>query len=560
MNISLIGINSKYIHSNPAIYSLASYAGDDRYIKVLEYTINQPYEEIREQLFRDASDSVLMFSCYIWNITIVMQLVKDMAVLCPQSDIWLGGPEVSYRARELMEEYPQIKGIMISEGEIAFKKLAEAYAKVDSITGRSNGDADKNFGLIKGIMYRAGAGLLYNGMPGIVALDDIPFWYRDKNTGHLREEFKNRILYYESQRGCPFNCSYCLSSIDKTVRFKSFGKISEELGFFLAEKVPQVKFIDRTFNCKHEHAKQIIRFLRDNDNGVTNFHFEVEGDILDDEEIELLSQLRPGLVQLEVGVQTTNEQTLKAINRRNDIPTLARNIEALKKNGNIHIHLDLIAGLPYEDIYSFIRSFNEVYAMKPDELQLGFLKVLSGAQLGRDASKYGIAYSQTPPYEVLFTDCLSYDDILRLKEVERMLEIYHNSNQFLTTLSYLEKEFASPFEMYEALASYYAEKNEEYISSSRLKKYEMLYAFISENMPDRTELFGEVLLYDLYLRENIKSLPAFAKNRQNYRAIRQDGDRNLIHREYFGFPFEGVVEFDYAHRNPVTGNAAVNYL
>lgn len=557
MKTALIGINSKFIHSNPAIYSLAAYSRCDD-VKVLEYTINQPYDEIRAQLYMNAKDSVLMFSCYIWNISIVLQLAADMAELFPGRDIWVGGPEVSYRAKEILEQYPMIRGVMVSEGEAAFKALAAYYSACPGDDFENGGeDMPDALAGIKGIVYRQGSSINDNGMPDIVSLDEIPFWYRDEATGHLKTVFKNRILYYESQRGCPFNCSYCLSSIDRTVRFKSLENIKKDLSFFLSEGVPQVKFIDRTFNCRHEHTKAILRFLKENDNGITNFHFEVEGDILDGEEIELFSGLRPGLVQLEIGVQSTNPETLLAVNRRTDTDKLANTVAALKKNGNIHIHLDLIAGLPYENRASFINSFNEVYKMDPDELQLGFLKVLSGALLGREADKYGIRYSKMPPYEVLSTASLSYEDILHLKAVERMLEIYHNSNQFTTTLKYLEKEFASPFAMYERLAACYAEENAEFISSSRLKKYEILFSLIEKEWPQKVDFYREVLLYDLYLRENIKSLPEFAKNRKAYRAIKQEGDRNMVHREYFGSPINGVIEFTYSDRNPVTGNASV---
>lgn len=558
MKIILAGINSKFIHSNPAIYSLAAYAGEySDFIKLCEYTINMPYDEIRGELYRavtegeqasDGDGKVLMFSCYIWNISVVLDLVRDFKKLLPMAEIWLGGPEAGWRAKSILAEYGELRGIFVGEGEASFKETARAY-----ISGI------RDLKSIKGIVFRSfdSGEITDNGMPETVSMDDIPFWYRDEKTGHLKEIFANRILYYESQRGCPYRCSYCLSSIDKSVRFRSPEKVFDDIGFFLEERVKQVKFIDRTFNCSPAHAIPILEFIRDHDNGVTNFHFEIEGDILTDDEIRLLQGLKPGLVQLEIGVQTVNSQTLEAVNRRNDIEGLKKNVAALVKNRNIHIHLDLIAGLPYEDAKSFENSFNEVYGMHPNELQLGFLKVLHGSLIGEEAHKYGIVYSQTPPYEVLSTDRLSYSDILQLKKIERVLETYHNSMQFSTALSCLEKLYDRPYDMYLELAGYEEKTGYDRLNPSRLKKYELFYGFASEKAPELKDVFADALLYDLYLRENIRSLPNFAIARKNYSCIKQEGDRNLIHTGHFDYPVCADVTFDYAHRDPVTGNATV---
>lgn len=558
MEIVLVGINSKFIHSNPAIYSLAAYAGEySNFITLCEFTINMPYEEIREELYsiinekartEDGDGKILMFSCYIWNISVVLDLVKDFNKLLPKADIWLGGPEVSWRAKNLLDEYGELRGIFVGEGEESFKNTVRAY-----VSGR------RDFENIRGIVFRdlEGERITDTGMSEAVSPDAVPFWYRDEKTRHLKEIFNNRILYYESQRGCPYSCSYCLSSIDKNVRFRSLEKVFEDIGFFLSERVKQVKFIDRTFNCNPGHALPILEFIRDHDNGITNFHFEIEGDILNHDEIRLLQGLRPGLVQLEIGVQTTNTRTLEAVNRRNNIERLRENVAELLKNANIHIHLDLIAGLPYENAKSFEDSFNEVYSMHPHELQLGFLKVLHGASIGENAEKYGIIYSQTPPYEVLSTDWLTYSDILQLKKVERVLETYHNSMQFMTSLSYLESLYDKPYDMYLELAEYEGKTGYDRQSSSRLKKYELFYDFACEKAPEMKDIFADVLLYDLYLRENIKSLPNFATARKSFKSIKQSGDRNLIHAEHFEYPVSGDVIFDYAHRDPVTGNATV---
>ncbi len=365
-------------------------------------------------------------------------------------------------------------------------------------------------------------------------LSAIPFLYDDLAP------FENRILYYETSRGCPFRCSYCLSSIDKAVRIRDMGLVEEELQFFLDHRVRQVKFIDRTFNCSHAHAMAVWTYLLEHDNGVTNFHFEISADILREEEIELLSRFRPGLAQMEIGVQTVNPRTLEAIRRTMDIKRLESAVAAIRRGGNVHLHLDLIAGLPYEGYESFGKSFDWVYRLRPHQLQLGFLKVLKGSEMWERAQKYGIRYLEQPPYEVLCTDWLSYGEVLRLKGVEEMVELYYNSGQFVHTLNFLENAFPGPFAMYEALADFYREEGHLAMSPARASRYQVLLDFAGRRDSRRREVYRELLTYDLYLRENAKSRPGFAPDISAWKEAarsfyREEEQRRRYLPDYEGF-------------------------
>lgn len=597
MKILLIGINAKYIHSNPAIYSLRACAGEHKKdIEIAEYTINQQVEDIRKDIYIRKPD-VIALSCYIWNWSVISKLLPDLAKLLPEVPVWLGGPEVSYRAETVLQEFPQVTGIMVGEGEYTFRRLAEFYYgqfclnSSDAVADLNPEGRCKAQGLddIPGIVTRD----FNTGAPEVLDLADIPFWYEDDNL--LEEEFKNRIVYYETSRGCPFRCSYCLSSIDKSVRFRSMDMVKKELDFFLEHKVPQVKFIDRTFNCKHSHAMEIWQYIHEHDNGVTNFHFEIAADIISEEELEFLSELRPGQVQLEIGVQTTNPQTLEEIRRVTDMDKLKENVARLRKFHNIHLHLDLIVGLPFEDKESFIRSFNDVYEMAPDDLQLGFLKVLSGSYIGEKTTDYGIVCESNPPYEVLSTNWISYEDVIGLKRVEAMLEIYHNSGQFVHTIAFLEKQFETPFALYEALADFYEKRGLFVQAPSRSYRYEVILDFACETDTDNQEIYRELLTYDLYLREKLKSRPAFLRDRKlqedlvwnfykkeaeepvllkDYAEYTAKQMMHLTHLEYFRYPvwnmdawegtasleYIGAIFFDYRKRSPITGDAGINVI
>lgn len=576
MRVLLIAVNAKYIHSNPAVYSLRAYAQaalgnqPEVGIEIAEYTINQNTENILADIYRHRPD-IAAFSCYIWNWNTIQELLPELPKLLPDTKLWLGGPEVSFHAEKILAQYTQLTGIMVGEGEETFTQLVR--------------------------FYHAPKGQLQD-IPGLVLpqgrtqpreltdMSKLPFLYEDLG------KFQNRIIYYESQRGCPFRCAYCLSAIDKSVRLRDIETVKKELQYFLDHKVSQVKFIDRTFNCNAAHALAIWRYLLENDNGVTNFHFEIAADLMTEEELEVLKQMRPGLIQLEIGVQSTNEQTLHAINRYMSLEHLRQVVDKIHSFHNIHQHLDLIAGLPYEDYDSFVTSFNDVYAMRPQQLQLGFLKVLKGSPIEEKAEEYGIVYNSRPPYEVLYSRWLPYDDVLRLKGIEEMVELYYNSCQFTHTLPVLEKEFSSPFAMYEALSQYYEEKGYYINTPARAYRYQVLLEFAQQKAPARSELYAQLLTFDMYLRENLKSRPAFAlcwqqgeEEKEQVRAFyRQEAQTpqyltgyegyqpqqlmKMTHIEYFTYPVwqqnmkmtqlsqKTAILFDYQKRDPLTYDAA----
>ena len=541
MKILLAACNAKYIHSNLAVYDLKAYSSDyDKEVLLREYTINQPKDEILKDIYGSGAD-VVCFSCYIWNISFVRELIRDLAKILPETAFWAGGPEVSYDAEKFLTEMPEMTGVLVGEGEKTFHDLLEYYI-----------DGKGSLGEIRGIAYRDGEEIRHNGWRELMNLSEIPFVYE-----HL-EEFENRIIYYESSRGCPFSCSYCLSSIDKKLRFRDLELVKKELQFFLDYKVPQVKFVDRTFNCKHEHAMAIWKYILEHDNGVTNFHFEVSADLLRDEEMDLMAKMRPGLIQLEIGVQSTNPETIRAIHRHMDLDKLKRCVDRVHSFRNIHQHLDLIAGLPYEDYDTFHRSFNDVYQMKPDQLQLGFLKVLKGSLMQGEAEKYGIVHKEKEPYEVLSTNWLPYGDVLKLKAVESMVEVYYNSGQFQHTLEYLVPLAKDAFTFYESLGAFYENKGYSEISHSRMRRYEILLEYLQEETDVSVEKASQKMLYDLYLREKLKKRPSFAPDQKVYEtAIWDYRKANNIPKTAHIEVFEDgrAVLFDYERRDPLSNNA-----
>lgn len=544
MKILLVACNAKYIHSNLAVYDLQAYASDYAdHIVLKEYTINQQKDDIMRDIYLEHPE-VVCVSCYIWNLSFVKELMADLIKILPGVDFWAGGPEVSYDAEKFLTENSEFKGVMVGEGEETFKELAGYYVEKNP----------QDLKDMTGICYRDGDQIIHNGWRQIMDLSSIPFIYKDLS------EFKNRIIYYESSRGCPFSCSYCLSSIDKKLRFRDTETVKKELQFFIDNKVPQVKFVDRTFNCKHDHAMAIWKYINEHDNGVTNFHFEISADLLREEELQEMSTMRPGLIQLEIGVQSTNPDTIKAIHRTMDFEKLKGIVDRIHSFGNIHQHLDLIAGLPYEDYDSFRHSFNDVYALKPQQLQLGFLKVLKGSHMMEMCREYGIVYKTQEPYEVLSTKWLDYDHVLKLKTVENMVEVYYNSGQFQNTLEYLENFFQDAFSIYERLGSFYMEKGYGDVSHTRMRRYEILLEFL-EDVPDISmDQVKDQMVYDLYLRENLKSRPGFARDQKPFeRQIWDFRKREKVaknaHVEVFA---DGkVLLFDYADRDPLTNNAHV---
>lgn len=544
MKILLAACNAKYIHSNLAVYDLQAYASEyTDHIILKEYTINQQKDDIMRDIYLEHPD-VVCVSCYIWNISFVKELMSDLAKILPDADFWAGGPEVSYDAEKFLSENPEFTGVMVGEGEETFQELSGYYVK-------KNPEKLEN---ITGICYRDGEKIIHNGWRQIMDLSSIPFIYKDLS------EFKNRIIYYESSRGCPFSCSYCLSSVDKKLRFRDIEMVKKELQFFIDYKVPQVKFVDRTFNCKHDHAMAIWKYINDHDNGVTNFHFEISADLLREEELQEMSTMRPGLIQLEIGVQSTNPDTIKAIHRTMDFEKLKGIVNRSHSFGNIHQHLDLIAGLPYEDYDSFRNSFNDVYALKPQQLQLGFLKVLKGSHMMEMCHEYGIVYKNREPYEVLSTKWLDYDHVLKLKNVENMVEVYYNSGQFQKTLEYAESFFPDAFSIYEGLGIFYMEKGYGDVSHTRMRRYEILLEYL-ETVPgiSRAEVADRMIL-DLYLRENLKSRPGFAGDQKPYEKLVWDYRKRAhvpknAHVEVFG---NGrALYFDYNRKDPLDNNAYV---
>ena len=572
MKFLLVAVNAKYIHSNPAVYSLKRFAGEyTDAVEIAEYTINNRMEDILEDIYRRKPDAI-GFSCYIWNIGMVEKLMGELHKLLPRLPVFLGGPEVTYDADKLLRKYPYLTGIFIGEGEATFAQVVKYYVK-------KNPESLED---IPGLMLRSG--MTPERKP--LNLTDVPFLYDDMAP------FTNRIIYYETQRGCPFRCSYCLSSIDKTVRFRDIEVVKRELAFFLEKKVKQVKFVDRTFNCNHDHAMAVWQYLYEHDNGVTNFHFEIAGDILREDEIALVAKMRPGLVQFEIGVQSTNTDTLREIRRVMDIEKLKQVVAALKAAHNVHIHLDLIAGLPYEDYDSFARSFDDVYAMEPEQLQLGFLKVLKGSYMAEMAESYGLVYTDYAPYEVLYTNWLSFTEICRLKRIEEMVEIYYNSGQFAHSLPVMIADFGQgAFAFYEALADFYEEQGFFVETPSRIYRYQALLSFAKTIHPEREELYKELLLFDLYVRENLKSRPDFAPDLHDLQPVihafykKEESERRYLphlseipapqlsrmtHLEPFSYSVwatdvsevkrlqeQEFLLFDYDHRDPLTREAKV---
>ncbi len=567
VKVLLIGINAKYIHSNLAVHSLKAYA--DRYkenIEIVEYTINHYKDFILGDIFKKKPD-IIGFSSYIWNIELVTGIISELQKVLPDTHIWLGGPEVSYRPNEVLEEYPYVKGIVIGEGEVSFLNIMEHYL-----------DNEKALSEIRGILYRDENGdIISNPAAEVLDMSTIPFPYPEL------DKFENRIIYYESSRGCPFSCSYCLSSVEKRVRFRNVELVKEELQHLMDCKVPQVKFVDRTFNCNHKHTMEIWGFIHENDNGITNFHFEISADLLNEEELDLISKMRPGLIQLEIGVQSTNPDTLKAIDRTMDLTKLTEIVERINSKENVHQHLDLIAGLPYEGYKSFSRSFNQVYAMRPNQLQLGFLKLLSGTVMEKKKEEYNIVYQEFPPYEVLYTKWLSFDEVLRLKNIEEMVEVYYNSSQFIYSLKYLEKLFEKPFQLYEKLADFYEVNQLFEVKHNRIDRYLYLFKFVKEITGEEWQQeFSALLVFDLYVRENLKSRPSFAEDETEYKTFvrkfyEAQEKENTVLLDYIGYnakqmsrmthierfcinPFtlkkeETYILFDYKNRNPLTYEA-----
>lgn len=602
MKIVFAALNAKYVHSNLAVYDIEAYSRkkwieehgsfEGLELKIMEYTINHNLDRIMQSLFEQKPD-MIAFSCYIWNISEILTICKEIKKVAPNLLIWLGGPEVSYNSEKMLSDGKFIDGIICGEGE------ATVYELINYYMGLSD-----SLETINGITYRKEEGTIYQNPPrNLLSLDEIPFIYKDLSV------FENKILYYESSRGCPFSCSYCLSSIDKSVRFRNLSLVKNEISFFMDNKVKQVKFIDRTFNCDKKRAREIWNYILENDNGITNYHFEIAADLIEDEDLQIFSKMRPGLIQLEIGLQSTNMDTIKEIRRVTDIKKLKSNMLAIRKLKNIHRHLDLIAGLPFEDYQSFVRSFNDAYSMKPDQLQLGFLKVLKGSYMEEQIKEYELLYRDEQPYEVLSTKWISYEEILKLKRVEEMVEVYYNSDQFEHVIPYVETFFESAYDMYDSIACYYDEHDSYGMGYKREARYEMLRNFFMDcinegkmtgvsNKEDCTLIFDSLLTFDYYLRENAKTRPSWRKelpiDKERYNNFFKCGGNDELSLEKDGYDSKSAarsmhiepvcekalkwidesgyntdnvsdngilyVVYDYSKRNPLSGDAGYTII
>ena len=571
MKILLTAINAKYIHSNLAVYSLQAYAAAHGHkIERAEYTINNQLEDILEKIYRQKPD-VLMFSCYIWNIEYVKELAAEFHKLRPEVQIWVGGPEVSFETERFLKENPAITGIMMGEGE---RTMTELCAYFEQCAAGKKSVPEQNETLLEQIdgisFHRADGTVAIRPLRELLPMDELPFCYANL------EDFEHRIIYYESSRGCPFSCSYCLSSVDKKLRFRSLPLVYRELQFFIDAKVPQVKFVDRTFNCQHEHAMGIWKYIKEHDNGITNFHFEISADLLREDELELISDMRPGLIQLEIGVQSTNGDTIREIHRTMRLDEVYRAVNRVKEGKNIHQHLDLIAGLPFEDYQRFQQSFDDIYALHPQQLQLGFLKVLKGSYMYEHASEYGLIYRTKPPYEVMVSKWVSYDEMLEIRLVEEMVELHYNSGQFLTFLAVLEQQYNSSFQMFLDMGHFYRDHGYLDCSHNRVRRTEIVLDFAVSVDPERREAYQEALIFDLYKIEKSKSRPVWAQNlalekKKTSRYLRMHGmEKKYCHLErFYWLDEQGQYHqdkepvwflFDYERRDPLTNAAAVSRI
>ncbi|MCL2873593.1 MAG: B12-binding domain-containing radical SAM protein [Defluviitaleaceae bacterium] len=520
MKILLTTLNAKFIHSSLALRNIKDFAGEySENVTLSEFTINQTENFILSEIFKQKPD-IIGFSCYIWNIKQVLSLVSSIKKIMTDVKIILGGPEVSYEFEPILRDYP-VDVIVIGEGEMAFYNLLKHY--VNSEIGLAD---------ISGIAYMTNEGNIISSIGEILELNAIPFAYEGGFS-----ELENKIIYYESSRGCPYSCGYCLSGSSSNVRYLNSERVFSDLTRFLNSKVSQVKFIDRTFNSNKYHAMNIWEFLIKNDNKITNFHFEICADLLNFDEIAILKKARKGLFQFEIGIQSTNAQSLKEIGRITNLDKIYENVRLIKELGTIHQHLDLIAGLPYEDYLSFKKSFNEVFAVSPEMLQLGFLKILKGSKIREAAPKHGIIFKDNADYEVLTTSWLTYSEILQLKSIEHVLELFYNSGQFGSSIKYLISFFDSPFEFFERIAEYWNEMEYHGISHSKINLYIKIYDFaISFLNIDETKIIKELLLFDLLSNEKLKSLPdglPFGKE-ENKEFVRDFYNNSENIKKYFG--------------------------
>ncbi len=492
MKLLLTTLNAKYIHTNLAIrYLKKSVENIIKDIEIQEYTINHHNDYIISEIYKKQPD-ILCFSCYIWNIETILYITKNIKKIMPETIIVLGGPEVSFETKELMESNDSIDIVVIGEGEIVFKNLIDCLSK------------ENDYSKISGIAYRGKGDIFINQKEKNPSLEEIPFPYDEELLT------KDKIVYYESSRGCPYNCQYCLSSADQGVRYLPIERVKNELKYLIDAEVKQIKFVDRTFNANKDFALEIMKFIIANNKEKTNFHFEVTADLLGEEMLTLLKEVPVGLFQFEIGVQSTNEETLKEIDRKMDFEKLKEKVNIISSYRNIHQHLDLIVGLPKEDYYTFRKSFEDVFSLRPEKLQIGFLKLLKGSGLRAKALEYNYVYLDTPPYEVLENDSLSYGEIIRLKGIEEMVEIYWNSRIFNTSIEVIIQNFyANAFRFFEELWKFWEKNGYHHTSHGKNRLYEILLEFYQQKDFHKLNTFKEVLKFDFLKNTRTSSLPSF---------------------------------------------------
>ncbi len=493
MKVLVTTLNSKYIHTALSVRYLKRYYEANKgtlnsIVEMKEFTINNPLDQIIEEIALSSYD-LIAFSCYIWNIEQTIKIVNTLKKIQPTLKILLGGPEVTHETDHLLNDVQNVDYVLSGEGEESFLRFIEAL------------ELNKTFDDVNGLFYRTELGIqqtVFNPLTNDIITEQLPFPY------DTFEGLEHKILYYESSRGCPYNCKYCLSSTIKGVRYFPLEKVQSDLMIFLNQRVMQVKFIDRTFNADRKRALKIMKFIHENDNGYTNFHFEITASLLDEDTLVFLEKVRPELFQFEVGVQSTNKETLKEIDRNIPFDKIKETCGRIKTFQNIHLHLDLIAGLPCEGFKSFMKSMDDLYAIGPEKIQLGFLKLLKGAQLRVNAEKYGMVYRDYPPYEILETKWLSYPELAKLKHMEDLLDHYYNSGKFQYSMAYLvhksNKSFSKVLEeMYDEWQNHnwFEDKH------SLMELYKRLFAY-GETINDiDKKLFKELLRFD-YLRYNRK--------------------------------------------------------
>ncbi|MCY6959031.1 B12-binding domain-containing radical SAM protein [Clostridium brassicae] len=527
MKVTVVGINAKFIHSNLAVRYLKAYTKDlDYQCSIREFSINDRIERVVEELIKEESD-IIAFSCYIWNIEFIKAVANIIKIINKDIEIIYGGPEVSFNGKDFLENNPG-EYLIEGEGENTFRELILYKLEFKKDSNREKGS---NLGVllkgIKGLYYKERNKVYYGGIRPNMDINDVVFSYTKE------EELDNKIVYYEASRGCPFGCKYCLSSVDRKVRFRDIEKVKSELKFLIDKKVRLIKFVDRTFNCKESFAMDIWKFIIEQ-NTETKFHFEISADLLTEDEINLLSKAPKGRIQFEVGVQTTNNEILKNIDRHVNFSKIKEKVEEVKKLKNISQHLDLIAGLPGEDFQSFKNSFNNIYIMEPEEIQLGFLKILKGSPMSKEASKWGMKYSPYPPYEILKTNKISYLELIELKKVEAVVDKYYNSGKFSTILKYFIPKFSTPFDFYYSLGMFFQEKGYFDRNISASDYYNVFLEFNCEKLKENNFILRELIKYDYLMFNKKRGIPSFLKDQISKAEIKLIKDKILQR----GFNFE----------------------